>query len=114
MYGRGLQGAEAERLAAAPAVLRQRIYFYIDAGTGINPEAGVGGRAHDVELTNIYDADQDALRILRDSRGPNAFEEAIVRAGFDGYMTRNAGFMQCNRNYCVFAYLSLCFLCGGS
>lgn len=91
MYGSGLAGAEAERLANADPRLRQRVYFYIDRGTGINPEAGVGGRAHRVELRNLYDADEDALRLVRDNSGFSAFELAVLEAGFDGYLTREAG-----------------------
>jgi hypothetical protein len=90
-YGTGLQGAEMARLEGADPRLKQRIYFYIDRGTGINPEAGVGGYAHSVTLNNVYDADADPLRLLRDAGGFNNFELAVIKAGFDGYMTRDAG-----------------------
>ena len=91
MYGRGLAGAEAERLRDSDPRLQQRIYFYVDRGTGINPESGVGGRGHRVELANLYDADEDALRLARDSGSHNAFELAVIEAGFDGYLKRDAG-----------------------
>ena len=90
-YGTGLQGAEMARLEGADPRLKQRVYFYIDRGTGINPEAGVGGYAHSVTLNNVYDADADSLRLLRDAGGFNNFELAVVKAGFDGYLTRDAG-----------------------
>lgn len=90
MYGTGLAGAEAERLAAADQRVRNRVYFYVDRGTGINPESGVGGRAHRVQLTNLYDADEDALRLGR-GRSASAFELAVLEAGFDGYFVRDAG-----------------------
>jgi hypothetical protein len=90
-YGTGLQGAEMARLEGADPRLKQRIYFYIDRGTGINPEAGVGGYAHSVTLNNVYDSDADPLRLLRDAGGANNFELAVIKAGFDGYMTRDAG-----------------------
>ena len=91
MYGAGLRGAEMARLEGADPRLKQRIYFYIDRGTGVNPEAGVGGQAHRVNLQNLYDADEDALRLQRDAGSFNAFESAVIDAGFDGYMVRDAG-----------------------
>ena len=91
MFGTGLRGAEMERLRDADPRLKQRVYFYIDRGTGINPEAGVGGYAHRVNLQNLYDVDEDALRLRRDATGFNAFESAVIDAGFDGYMVRDAG-----------------------
>jgi len=91
MFGTGLRGAEMERLRDADPRLKQRVYFYIDRGTGINPEAGVGGYAHRVNLQNLYDVDEDALRLRRDATAFNAFESAVIDAGFDGYMVRDAG-----------------------
>jgi hypothetical protein len=91
MYGTGLRGAEMARLQGADPRLKQRIYFYIDRGTGINPEAGVGGQAHRVNLQNLYDVDEDALRLRRDNESFNDFESAVIDAGFDGYMARDAG-----------------------
>jgi hypothetical protein len=79
------------RLQGADPRLKQRIYFYIDRGTGINPEAGVGGQAHLVNLQNLYDVDEDALRLRRDNEAFNDFESAVIDAGFDGYMVRDAG-----------------------
>lgn len=89
--GTGLRGAEMERLRDADPRLQERIYFYIDRGTGIQPEAGVGGYAHRVNLQNLYDADEDPLRLVRDNRSSNDFELAVLDAGFDGYMVRDAG-----------------------
>ena len=88
-YGRGLAGEEAKRLQGADPRLSKRIYFYIDRGEGIAPEAGVGAHAHRVTLENLYDVDADALRIVRDTEGSfNNVESAIIDAGFDGYFTR--------------------------
>ena len=91
MYGTGLRGAEMTRLQGADPRLKQRINFYIDRGTGINPEAGVGGQAHRVNLQNLYDVDEDTLRLRRDNESFNDFESAVIDAGFDGYMVRDAG-----------------------
>ena len=91
MYGSGLKGAEMARLQGADPRLMQRVYFYLDRGTGISPEAGVGGYGHRVNLQNLYDVDEDALRLRRSAPSYTAFESAVIDAGFDGYMTRNAG-----------------------
>lgn len=90
MFGTGLKGAEAERLARSnDDRIKQRIAFYIDAGTGVHPEAGVGGAAHVSTLTNLYDADADTLKLFRrNQRDLNAAESAVVDAGFDGYLQR--------------------------
>lgn len=86
-FGTGLKGAEASRLAdPANADLRQRLYFYVDEGKGVFPEQGVGSRAHDVQLNNLYDLKADPLRLRRDNSGdPSGMERAIMKAGFDGY-----------------------------
>lgn len=90
MFGTGLKGSAREEIMNADdARLRQRLYFYVDKGTGINPEAGVGGYAHKATLTGIYDADADPLRL----RGADAraFESKVLNAGFKGYLSRLEG-----------------------
>jgi len=83
-YGRGLRGAERSRLDGSPDPrLRQRVYFYVDQGSGVRPESGVGGYAHEVRLNNIYDP---ASRIIPPQPDSNAFESAVLNAGFDGYI----------------------------
>lgn len=83
-YGRGLRGAERSRLDGSPDPrLRQRVYFYVDQGSGVRPESGVGGYAHEVRLNNIYDP---ASRIIPPQANANAFESAVLNAGFDGYL----------------------------
>jgi len=87
--GTGLKGEEAQRLAkAADARIRQRIYFYVDTGKGIKPEEGVGAYAHTAKLNNIYDP---ASRIIGKQADENAFETAVIDAGFDGYLNRAFG-----------------------
>ena len=93
-YGTGLQGKEAQRVfAAADKRLRQRVYFYINSGAGITPEAGVGGHAHTVALNNLYDLNADPLRLLdlptttNANENTNLVESAILDAGFDGYVS---------------------------
>lgn len=88
-YGTGLQGLEADRLQSSPdARLRDRVYFYVDEGKGVRPEAGVGGIAHAADLTNLYDAKADPLRLW--SGDINATESRILDAGFSGYYIRDA------------------------
>jgi hypothetical protein len=89
-YGRGLKGREAERLAGRENDdIRPRSYFYVDTGRGVNPEEGVGGHAHAVQLDNIYDAMKDPLGIVKANPGANNWERAIMKAGFDGYLVIN-------------------------
>jgi hypothetical protein len=83
-YGTGLDGAERARVMASNDTrLRERIYFYASTGTGVFPETGVGGYPHSVNLNNLYDAENDPLRLAADKNG---FESAILDAGFDGYI----------------------------
>lgn len=90
MFGTGLQGSNRDQyLNAADKRLRKRAYFYVDKGTGINPESGVGGIAQKAQLTNVYDADADPLRLKKG--GQLAFESAVLDAGFSGYLTRMEG-----------------------
>lgn len=91
-YGHGLKGAEASRLSdtSADPRIRKRIYFYVDEGKGIVPEAGVGGSAHQVKLNNLYDPEADKAEVWRRGKGDtNASEKAVIDAGYDGYYVRN-------------------------
>ena len=87
-HGSGLKGSEAERLRnTTDSRLKSRVYFYIDEGRGVRPEAGVGGYAHEVQLPSLYDAKADPLR-LWNSGDLNNTESAILDAGFDGYYVK--------------------------
>ena len=93
-YGTGLKGAEAGRLGqATDNRLSNRIHFYVDTGSGIAPEAGVGGYVHAVNLQNLYNIEEDALGLRAQAsaggRDPqniwfNNLESAVIDAGFDG------------------------------
>ena len=93
MAGQGMKGAEAERIAASKDPrIKQRVNFYVNTGNGITPESDVGSNPHVATLRNLYDADADALKIWRNSKGDmNVAESAVLDAGFDGYLTRNFG-----------------------
>lgn len=93
-YGTGMRGAEGPRVrAAADPRLKERVYFYVDKGTGIRPEDGVGSIAHTAQLNNVYDANADTWlqqKVGRELSGDawlNAFESSVIDNGFDGYVT---------------------------
>lgn len=89
-YGTGLQGSGRESYqTATDKRLGQRLSFYVDTGKGIRPESGVGGIAHKVELTNIYDSNADPLRLR--NGGQLAFESKVLDRGFSGYLDRMTG-----------------------
>ena len=88
-YGTGLKGLEAERLRASDDQrLKTRVYFYVDEGQGVRPEAGVGGVAHEVELPKLYDAKANAEK-LWNSGDINGTESRILDAGYHGYFVKN-------------------------
>lgn len=90
-YGTGLKGAEGDRLSRAKdSRLKTRLYFYVDEGKGVRPEAGVGRFSHDVDLSNLYDTSTRTLTWEKDPYGDNAvtannFETAVLNAGYSGY-----------------------------
>lgn len=92
-FGTGLSGAEEARVAQArDPRIKQRIYFYVNTGRGINPEAGVGSHAHRFELTNLYDLHADPLDIVaKYGNDLSAFESAVIDAGFNGYLSQLHG-----------------------
>jgi hypothetical protein len=91
LFGTGHAAEEARRLEGADPAIRSRIYFYVDEGNGINAEAGTGGHAHEVELSNLYDWDTDSEGVVSrnyragDHQSANVVEKALVDAGYDGY-----------------------------
>ena len=93
-YGTGMRGAEGPRVqAATDPRLKERVYFYVDKGTGVRPEDGVGSIAHTAQLNNVYDGNADTwvqAKVGRELKGEawmNAFESAVIDNGFDGYVT---------------------------
>ncbi|MDP3940380.1 MAG: LPD38 domain-containing protein, partial [Deltaproteobacteria bacterium] len=87
-FGTGAKGAEAVRVRSAKdGRLRSRIYAYVNTGSGVTPERYVGGVAHTIPLQNLYDADSDPPDLTR--LEANAFESAVLDAGFSGYLVRS-------------------------
>src|SRR5574343_539254 len=91
-YGTGYKGAERTRVIESnDPRLRNRVYFYADAGEGIRPESGVGAVKHIAYLDNIYPA-YSAQTSQQTNPNPlsvdayiNAFETAVLDAGYRGY-----------------------------
>ena len=111
MYGTGMKGAEAGRLADAPDV-KGRSYFYVDKGADtMKPESGVGGNKYTGKATGIYNLADDSRGLIAEtkaisndpylaSQGINQYnrdlhlsnmERAIKNAGYKGYHTGDTG-----------------------
>jgi len=97
-FGTGIKGAELERLNQKyNADIKPRIYFYVDSGNGVMPEAGVGGAKHIVRLNNLYSTIDDKLGIVKGNTGSTQdmrnsnLERAVKKAGFDGYLADTGG-----------------------
>lgn len=92
-FGTGFNAPERARVAG-DAELAARAYFYVDDGSGVTPEIGVGPVEHRAQLDNLYDVAGDPRGLVaryRDGRqngtmSPNDFEHSVLEAGFDGYI----------------------------
>ena len=100
-FGSGIKGAEQARLAE-PGVdprIKKRVYFYLTNNNADmpRPEVGLGSHAYRATLGNMYDAskasdmDVNRVRSMAKGSGPNAFESAILDAGYRGYVNREQG-----------------------
>lgn len=99
-FGTGYKGAELARVMSSDdSRLKQRIYFYVNRGRGINPEKYVGGVPHKAQLDNLYDIEADSLNLLTGNQ--NADESAIIDAGFDGYVGSDAAVLLGKREVSV-------------
>lgn len=106
-YGTGIKGAEAKRLQyVTDKRILKRVYFYNQESHDTYPqrEPGLGTYVHETKLTNIFDPDvatkedYDALqpsirRYVQDigEDKANAFELALLDAGYNGYLSRQDG-----------------------
>jgi hypothetical protein len=106
MYGQGIRGAEAERLKDAPEEIRRRVYFYTQRDNGTIPlrEGGLGPNRHEVRLANLWKSGiSPSIKVepvgwtqsgifIRDEAGTrNAWEMALLKAGYDGYVDGLSG-----------------------
>jgi hypothetical protein len=97
MYGSGIRGAEAKRLAEAfDPRIKNRVYFYIPRENGVMPipEAGLGGHVYIQRFNNVLGPGPEMSRISRESFGDsNNFESGVIDAGYDGYAIPSMGMM---------------------
>lgn len=91
--GNGIKGAEQSRLAqSTDPRIKERIYFYVDAGHGVRPEHGIGSHQHTVNLQNLYDvAENKSIQKTLDPQMDtndwmNSFESSVIDSGYDGYV----------------------------
>lgn len=105
-YGTGYRGAERNRVTSplADPRIRKRVYLYVEPeGQELrpnHPESGVGGHVHTQVFGNILNANSPEAEPLKDIADKtnqgywgNAFEVAVMDAGYDGYLTYNDGMM---------------------
>jgi hypothetical protein len=90
MSGKGIKGAEGERLKdATDPRIKKRVYFYIPVEGGIpQPEICLGGAVYTADLDGLYDFRTAEKPITGDG---NDFESAILDAGYRGYIAPEQG-----------------------
>ena len=97
MFGSGIRGEEAKRLSESnDPRIKRRVYFYIpnDAGSVMRPEAGLGQHVYTQTFDNILPSGDEMSRLYRSvDKDFNAFESAVVDAGYDGYAVPSQGMM---------------------
>jgi hypothetical protein len=92
--GSGSAGAERRRFGignygatAKAGDTARRLYFYAKSNEDVpSKEQAVSGNSrYMVRMDNLYDTESDPLGLVEQfRRNPDAFEEAVVEAGFDG------------------------------
>jgi hypothetical protein len=105
-YGSGIRGAEAKRLQSAAPEIRKRVYFYVQRDNGTIPrrEGGLGPNRHEVRLANLWKSGvspsikvepvgttQSGIFIRDEAATMNAWEQALLAAGYDGYVDGLSG-----------------------
>jgi hypothetical protein len=99
--GSGIKGAERARLdeRGVDPRIKRRVYFYLTGNETemVRPEPGLGPHVYRARLGNIYDPtsataeDRQRVRELMADTSANAYESAILDAGYRGYMNRDYG-----------------------
>ena len=109
MYGTGIRGAEAGRIASSEDPrIANRVYFYIERPSSqglMRPEGGLGQHVYSQKFNNILVAPSAMNRelVARVKRATgfasgspefmNAYESAVINAGYDGYAVPQNGMM---------------------
>ena len=111
MYGTGIKGAEASRLANAPDI-KPRSYFYVDT-PNVRPEAGLGPHKYQGIAEDIYPLHEDPLGLsaiakqksldpylmsqgiqqVNEAQHLNELERLIKKAGYKGYANDEVGLL---------------------
>lgn len=96
-YGTGIRGAERRRLEdSGDDRIKRRVYFYIPKTNGQmpTPESGLGPYIYTQKFDNILGPGPEMSRLFSQAQADsNAFESAVVDAGYDGYAVPNMGMM---------------------
>lgn len=96
-YGTGIRGAERRRLEdSGDDRIKKRVYFYIPKTNGQipAPESGLGPYIYTQKFDNILGPGPEMSRLFSQAQADsNAFESAVVDAGYDGYAVPNMGMM---------------------
>ena len=90
-FGSGIKGAEQARLSEKDVDprIKRRVYFYLPVEGGIAaPESGLSSNVYTATLSNLYDPSAGSRNF---PTTPNAFESAVLDAGFRGYINREQG-----------------------
>ena len=102
MWGTGARGREAERVrASGDPRLQDRVYFYGDRGDGLLPRPEpvvMGGHVYDTRASGLYVPGKSDPEVIKRARSegqfdPNAFERALLDAGYAGYFTPDSNQM---------------------
>lgn len=111
MYGTGIKGAEASRLANAPDI-KPRSYFYVDK-PGVRPEQGLGPHKYQGIAEGIYPLHEDpmgfsaiakqksldpylmsqGIQQVNEAQHLNELERLIKQAGYRGYANDDVGLL---------------------
>jgi len=111
MYGKGIKGAEADRLKEALDI-KPRSYFYVDK-PGVKPEQGLGPHKYQGTAEGIYPLHEDPLGLsaiakqksldpylmsqgisqVDEKQQLNELERLIKQAGYKGYANDDVGLL---------------------
>lgn len=61
MYGTGIAGEEAKRLAGFQGAVKDRTYFYTGEPGSVRPEVGLGPHRYKAKSSQLYDISEDPL-----------------------------------------------------
>jgi len=106
MYGSGIKGQEAARMAQSQGNIKDRTYFYVGEPNQIIPEPGLGAHKYISNSENLYDLANDPLNLFKLTQEANRsswnapynqgirnkqqeladLERVIKEYGYEGYL----------------------------